>query len=458
MAATSDHPVDVSDDKHVVAGTDPTEAAPSDDNAASGTERVAPGGAAGDGAHRMDAGVAEPAGAADASPARSGRPRRGPGLTSGRPPLSVAAAINAVWAAAWSAVPMLVIAAAVTLTGPQRPPVLDVIRYGLAAWLLGHGVPLRVAGEPIGLVPLAVTAVAAWRCVRSGRNMARAMGVRRARSARPAIVLAGSVAIAYGLLGVAAAAIARSSVLDVSMLRSGVTLFGFAIVTAFLGAWADTRFARRVRRAVPYPLRSGVRTALMAVFLLLTAGAIAIGVQIAVAGATATAILRNMHLGFAADVGVVLACLAFAPNLAVWASAYLAGPGFTLGQVPELPVFAGLPERSVSGMGQLLLATPLLAGLIAGVMLARRAQGDLDREARGRRNEPIRRRTLAIAAIIAAPTAAVALGVIGLAASGSLGSGALAHTGQVGWAYALIGGLGIGIGALVGAQLAAGDE
>jgi len=369
-------------------------------------------------------------------------------------PLSLAATVNALWAAVWSLVPMLVIAAAVTLAGPERPPVFQVMRYGLGAWLLGHGVPLRVAGQPIALIPLAVTALAAWRCVRAGRNTVRALHLRRARSIRPAVVVAGSVAIPYGLLGAAAAALARSRALDVAPMRAGLTLGGFALVTAFLGAWPDSGFARRVRARVPYVVRAGVRTGVVAVLMLLTAGALAVGAEIAVAGGTATQMLENMHLGFAGDAGVVFVCLGYAPNLAVWASAFLAGPGFTLGQVPELPVFAGLPDRAVTGVWQALLATPLLAGLVAGVLLARHARRATAHEVV---SHQLGRRTLAAAASIAAPVAAVMLAVVGVAAAGSLGADALAHTGEVGWEFAVIGGLGIGIGAAAGALIAASD-
>jgi Family of unknown function (DUF6350) len=423
MAATPDHPPDApdivtpTDADDSPATTDETPAAPDDDVSARPT-------------------VVLPV---------QRRARRTAGKTR-RAPLSVAAGINALWAAAWTFVPILVTVTVVTLVGSPRPPMATTLRYGMAAWLLGHGVPLRLEGQPITLVPLAVTALAIWRCVRAGRNTSRALGVRRARSVRPAVVVAASVAIPYGLLGAAAAAIARDPGLEVPILRAGLTLGGFALVAAFFGAWPDSGFARRLRTGIPSVVRDGVRTAVVAVSLLLAAGAIAVGVQIAVAGGTATAILRNMHLGFAGDLGIVLVCLGYAPNLAVWASAYLAGPGFTLGQVPELPVFAGLPDRAVTGAGQILLVTPLIAGLVAGVLLMRRA--------RTRSTPPGGRGVLAGAALLAAPIGAIVLAVVGFAAAGALGGSALANTGQVGWEFALIGGLGIGIGALAGSQLA----
>src|SRR5262245_50707092 len=59
------------------------------------------------------------------------------GSTSRHAPLSVAAIVNALWAALWSLAPSMA-TVAVTLAGPQRPPPVTTLRYGLAAWLLGH--------------------------------------------------------------------------------------------------------------------------------------------------------------------------------------------------------------------------------------------------------------------------------------------------------------------------------
>ena len=85
--------------------------------------------------------------------------------------------------------------------------------------------------------------------------------------------------------------------------------------------------------------------------------------------------LRNYHAGVGGQAGIVLICLVYAPNVAVWASAYLAGPGFTLAGVPQLPVFAGLPSHPVNGAAQVLLATPVLAGRVAGIVMVRRPGG-----------------------------------------------------------------------------------
>src|SRR5690606_2141318 len=47
------------------------------------------------------------------------------------------------------------------------------LRIGADAWLLGHGSRLRLAEGTIGIVPLAIPAVAGWQAYRSGRWAAR---------------------------------------------------------------------------------------------------------------------------------------------------------------------------------------------------------------------------------------------------------------------------------------------
>src|SRR5262245_37294679 len=72
-----------------------------------------------------------------ALPTQRGGARR-PGIGRRHAPLAVAAAINAVWAAAIGFVPILAIVAAVTLAGSTRPSLTEITRYASAAWLLSH--------------------------------------------------------------------------------------------------------------------------------------------------------------------------------------------------------------------------------------------------------------------------------------------------------------------------------
>jgi hypothetical protein len=359
-----------------------------------------------------------------------------------------------------SFVPMVGTVAAVTLVGPPPPTLAACVRFGFGGWLLAQVVPRTVSGQPLSLIPLAVSALAAWRCARAGRNTMRAIGARRSSSPRPSLAVAVTIACVYGGIGALLALVANGADLRVGVLRAGLTLGIFAGVSALLGAFRVSGAARSSRVRVPVIVRDAMRTAVIGVLFLIAVGAVAAGAAIATAGSTATAILANMRLGIAAEAGIVLVCLAFAPNLAVWSAAFLAGPGFTLARVPELPVFAGLPSRPVSGLGQVLLITPVLAGCAAGVLLARRrrrlATGAKAARMLARRPPPpaTPKWSALYAGLLTIPFAVGLIGCLGYLAAGALGSGPLASTGQVGWEFAAIGATGIGLGATVTSAIA----
>src|SRR5204863_96809 len=81
-------------------------------------------------------------------------------------PLPVAALVTTGWAALVSATPVLLVTAAVLLISPAPVDSSTVLRGGLAAWLLAHGVPLVTPAGTIGLAPLALAAGSASQMVR----------------------------------------------------------------------------------------------------------------------------------------------------------------------------------------------------------------------------------------------------------------------------------------------------
>src|SRR5205085_4152446 len=137
-----------------------------------------------------------------------------------------------------------------------------------------------------------------------------------------------------------------------------------------------------------------------------------------------SAMLSEYRTGPAGQVGLTLLCLAYAPDLAGWAAAYLVGPGFTVGAgtvvsaghvtiggLPAVPALAGLPSRPVGGWGALLLGVPLAAGMAAGWLLARRLRGADAWDA-------ATWVSLLGSAALAGPVAGLALGLAAVAAGG----------------------------------------
>jgi hypothetical protein len=399
---------------------------------------------------------AERAAVSTAGPRPAGGARRPGAPPAAQPPprrwrrgsarLLLAAPVAAVWAAALSLLPIAALVCVGTWSRPQQS-----VRPSLAIWLLAHGVPIAVANERITLMPLALTALAAWRLARAGVHAGRATGAHRRRGVRPSLMAAASVAICYGGLGSAAAMFARNPA--VSPWRAGLGLAGFALVAATGGALAQSRGARARVARLPAVLTDAVRTAAVAALLVVAAGAVAAGVLLAVHGAAASVLLRSYHAGVLGQAGITVLCLAYAPNLAVWAASYLLGPGFivgagslvspgavTIGPLPALPVLAALPGGPTRGVATAVITVPFLTSAGAGWWLGRRRAG----AGRG---------GVLGAAVGAGLVGGVLLGLAARASSGSLGTGRLAQMGPDPWRVTLIASAVIGVGALVGAYV-----
>src|SRR5437016_5955258 len=88
------------------------------------------------------------------------RQRRGSPVRRGAP-VWLVATVTAVWAAAVSYVPVLVLVLLGGQVGGGEPMAVR-LRFGTAFWLLGHGVPLSLGGNRLALVPLGVSVLAGW--------------------------------------------------------------------------------------------------------------------------------------------------------------------------------------------------------------------------------------------------------------------------------------------------------
>ncbi|MFF0151306.1 DUF6350 family protein [Micromonospora sp. NPDC005203] len=393
-----------------------------------------------------------------AAPARRVPAPHSGGTPRGRAPLPVAAGVAACWAALTSYLPVAIVLGLVQL-GTDSSTLTNTLRTALAGWLLGHGVPLHTASGPLGLAPLALTVLALWRLTRAGVHVSRAIGARDTRSPRRALLAAGSVGIAYALLGALAAVLIGANGPDVSVVRAGVTFAAVGTLAALVGATRVTAVTRLLVTRVPAPVRDGVRSGLVAGLLLLGAGAGAAGLAVATGGGDAADMIGAYRTGVAGQAGITLVSAAYAPNAAIWSASYLLGPGFavgidtavrtsevSVGALPAVPLLAGLPRGPVDGLGALLLAVPVLAGMVAGWLLARRVA-----RLAGPERAPQRWAEVLVPAALAGPVAGVLLGVAAAVSGGSLGAGRLALVGPVGWQVGAVAAGVIAVGALLGA-------
>ncbi|MEH1169115.1 DUF6350 family protein [Micromonospora sp. CPCC 205539] len=393
-----------------------------------------------------------------AAPARRVPAPRAGGSPRGRAPLPVAAGVAAGWAALTSYLPVAIVLGLVQL-GADGATLTGALRTALAGWLLGHGVPLHTESGPFGLAPLALTVLVLWRLSRAGVHVSRAIGARNARSPRRALLAAGAVGLAYALLGALAAVLVGAGGPTVSPIRAAATFAVVGTLAALVGATRISAVTGLLVARMPAPLRDAVRTGLVAGLLLVSAGAGAAGLAVATGGGDAADMIGAYRTGVAGQAGITLVSMAYAPNAALWSTSYLLGPGFavgtdtavrtsevSVGALPAVPLLAGLPRGPVDGLGALLLAVPVLAGMIAGWLLARRVA----RQA-GPERAPQRWVELLAPAALAGPVAGVLVGVAAAASGGPLGAGRLAQVGPVAWQVGAVAAGVIAVGALIGA-------
>lgn len=384
----------------------------------------------------------------------------------GRAPLPLAAAIAAGWAATVSLVPAAVVVVLLQAAEPGPAAVGHSARVATAGWLLAHGVPVTTAAGPLTLAPLALTALAVWRVVRAGVHVTRAIGARDSRSPRRALLAAAGVGVGYGIIGGALGLAVDTPEWGVSPVRAGLTLGAFGFLIGGYGAVRTVGLLAAWSERVPRLVRDAGRCGVVAALTLLAAGAAGAGIAIAADGDTAAETLAAYRTGITGLAGLVLLCLAYAPNLAVWAVSYLVGPGFAvgagtvvrgsdlvLGSLPPLPVFAGLPKGPLPTTGAVLLLVPVIAGGVAGWLLARLMPGATSGS--GAAKEPSWAR-LAGGAAMSGVVGGVLLGLAAMVSRGSVGGGALATMGPTPLLVAMFATVALTVGALLGAGFTAG--
>jgi hypothetical protein len=370
--------------------------------------------------------------------------------------LAVAAAVAAGWAAMQGFLIVLLVMALVQLAEWRTGSLGALARLSAAGWLLGHGVPLRTGAGALGLAPLALSGFAAWRVARAGVQVTRAIRARRTGSARSALTVAVAVALAYGLIGALTAAAIDGPGIGVSPTRAALNLGVFGLVAAGAGGLSATGAFDAAVRRMPVVIGDGVRTGVVAALVVLGAGAGLAGLALAIAGRDAAETIAAYRTGVAGQAGITLLCLAYAPNAATWAAAYLVGPGFavglettvrttevSVGPLPAVPLFAGLPGGSLGGAGMALLAVPLVAGMAAGGLLVRRRM-------RGGRAGSAGWSGLLPAAALAGPVAGLVLGLACAVSSGPLGGGRLAQVGPAAGQVGLVAAGVVVVGAILG--------
>jgi hypothetical protein len=240
------------------------------------------------------------------------------------------------------------------------------------------------------------------------------------------------------------------------LLPSGLTAAGTDASAAPVPREAARRRVNAWVQGLPSGLRAGVPAALrggamaaagtVAVASLLVAGALLLSY------ADIIALYEGVHAGVLGGVALTLGQVAILPNLVVWATAWLVGPGFAigagsavsplgtnLGPLPAVPVLGALPTGDLA-YGFLGLLVPVLAGFLAAVVIRSRLSLP---------DGPGPTRPLALGAGIGI-VGGILLGLLAWASAGAAGPGRLSIVGPDPLAVGCFAALEIGLAAVAG--------
>jgi Family of unknown function (DUF6350) len=331
-----------------------------------------------------------------------------------------------------------------------------VLRTAALLWLVAHHVGVTVHGAGrIGMLPLGLVLLPGSLLALAGRWVVHAGAVTRLRHVGYAAV---ALALPYTLLAGALAVASRSAQAAPSLWQAVVASFLLALVAGGLGAARGLAPWARLARLMPARPRSIILGMLGASALLGAVGAALAGASLAVHLPEVKAATDALAPGAAGAALLLLAQLAYVPNAIIWAVAYVLGPGFAfgtgtvvaptgsaLGALPVFPMLAALPSGARSAgpawVSVLVLATPYLAGVFAGIVTVRITPTPVIEAA-------------ALWGFAAGAATGAASGLAAAFSGGPLGDGRLATVGPSGWQVGLVAMLEIGVTAALTAAAA----
>ncbi len=309
------------------------------------------------------------------------------------------------------------------------------VRAGALAWLAAHKAIVSVPGGHFSVAPLGLTLVIVVCLYRGGRYAAR---ISEADLTGDLVKASIVLTITYGAGAALVAVLASDDRFGVAPLSAFIAAGSVALIAGTVGVLVESGAGEDILDAAPDWLRDAVPAGLAAAAALLAAGGLMVALSLVLHFGTATDLIESLKPGPVGAVVLFALCAVMVPNAIVYAVAFLAGPGFQvgtgtvvaptgvqLGNLPALPLLAALPEDGATPTYLLALtaAVPLLAGVAAGLVLARRA-----RQA-AYRNMPVGWPGLIARALVAGLVTGLALLAAMVLASGSAGPGRMADVG-----------------------------
>ncbi|TCN43980.1 hypothetical protein EV644_101885 [Kribbella orskensis] len=332
------------------------------------------------------------------------------------------------------------------------------VRAGATVWLVAHKTSATLGDASLTVAPLGLTLFLAWCLYRGGKFTAR---VSAADAPKDLAIASGVFAVTYGLGALIVALLTSDGSVKVSPVSAFLGAVSLALIAGAAGILVESGAAADIADATPQGLRDAIPAALAAALTVFAIASLLYAVVLAVHFSRVTSMLELLDAGAVGSVVLFAICLMLLPNVILYVVGFLAGPGFQLGvgttiaptgvdvgSLPALPLLAGVPADGATPTYLLVLTAlvPLVAGAVAGLVVARRGLAAEDSEALGWD-------AFALRGCIAALLAAVGLLVLMVLSGGSAGPGRMA---EVGIPAALPAAGVLGAGMAIGAAITAG--
>lgn len=333
-------------------------------------------------------------------------------------------------------------------------------------YTVGTGIATDALTIPVSLAPLAVAALVAVFAARSGV---------RAAAAGAGLTGAASGGVTVAVLAAVLAATASTPLAVVepwqAVLFPALVFAVPALIGAVVHAWrngddgpVDAVFVWLRRHGYADAVGAAASGTAIAVVGFVGVGALLAGVSMLARGGEVVALFQAANVDAVGATAFAVGQLAYLPTLVVWAGAFAAGPGFTLGAgstvaasgtqlgvIPGIPVLGAIPPSTPSWT--LLLALLFVGvGVGAGLAARRRLPAPLSRAM----PEPVAPRLVSLAAVTVVAGLCVAL--LSALASGAIGPDRLTEVGPPAGAVALAFAVEIGVGAAIALFGPRGDD
>lgn len=326
-------------------------------------------------------------------------------------------------------------------------------------WLMAHGTRLIVpAGEIVGittpqfimsLMPLGLSIFIGYLAFRFGRRIATAERIMASWMGAIALYAAASFGLSTSVFDKAIYPVAWQGTFFPPVFFAFFMILGSltakdatAIEVAIFKKWLQIKFENLhwgIRSLARPALRGG--TSVVAILFVVSAALLAL--MLAINWINIIRLYEGLHVSVIGGFFVTIGELVLLPNLIAFGASWLTGAGFAIGlgshisplgtatgPIPSIPVLAVLPVGELN-FGMIAIVVPLVAAFIATVAIRKHAD-----EIRFEFANPLNAAVslgLSIASV-----AAIEMGIIALATSGSVGPGRLAFVGITPWLVMLV--------------------